>query len=266
MDRAVAAQDLPAVVVPLAVGRRLLVGPDHLAVRRDPVLAHHGEVARELVEHALGGCCDEAPGVAVETGDLLALDERRRIVVGGDRRAADLRCPLAAQLRHHVAVLVPDLPAEIAGIARAGPVPRRLGVEHQRLPAPACERERGGKPDVPRPHDHRLGLARRRGPRRLRPRRQVPPIRRGLEIGRQHVVRHRTLQASVRDTVPRPEYVKLGGNHQGRNERPHAYPLPDQTRSASRRTDNAIYNSAWSEPLRRLSNLYSLIAEPNYTS
>ena len=88
--------------------------------------------------------------------------------MGGDRRAADLSGALAPELRHHLAVLVPDLTAEIAGVARAGPVPCGLGIEDHHVAAVARERERGGKPDVARAHNHRLRL-------RRRPRRPLPP-------------------------------------------------------------------------------------------
>ena len=137
----------------------------------------------------LDGAAMKAPGVAVEAGDLLALDQGGREVVGGDRRAADLGGPRAPELGHHVAVLVPDLAAEIAGVPGAGAVACGLGIEDHRLTAPAREGERGGKPDVARAHDHHLSLSRRRLVRDIRPRREIPPIGRGLEIRRQHVPR-----------------------------------------------------------------------------
>ena len=119
--------------------------------------------------------------------------------MGGDRRAADLSRALPPELRHHLAVLVPDLTAEIAGVARAGPVPCGLGIEDHHVAAVARERERGGKPDVARAHNHRLRLRRRPGVRCLRARRQVPPIGRRLEIRRQHIAaRHRTLRPLAR--------------------------------------------------------------------
>ena len=211
VDRAVAAQDLAAVVAPFAVGRGCCLGLDHLRVHRDPVLPHHGEVVREAVEHALGGRRDEAPGVAIEAGDLLLLDQGRRVVMGGDRRAADLSGALPPELRHHLAVLVPDLAAEIAGVAGAGPVPCGLSIEHHRLPAPPRQSERGGKPHVPGAHDHRLRFRRRHGLLWLRPRREVPPVWRRLEIRRHHIApRHRTLRTSASSKLGEARLCRSG--------------------------------------------------------
>ena len=151
VDGAVAAQDLAAVVAPFAVGRGHRLGLDHLRIHRDPVFAHHGEVVREAVENALGRRRDEAPGVTLEAGDLLLLDQGGRIVMGGDRRAANLSRALPPELRHHLAVLVPDLAAEIAGIARAGAVPCGLGIEHHRPPPRRASVSAAERPTFPAP-------------------------------------------------------------------------------------------------------------------
>ena len=181
MDHAVAAQDLAAVIAPRAVGGRRRVGVHHLRIHRNAVVPHHGEVLRQPVEHAPGRRRDEAAGVAIEAGDLLPLDQGDRMVVGGDRRAADLRRPLPPELGHHLAILVPDLAPQIAGIAGAGAVPGGLGIEHHHAPPPAHQRKRGGKPHIAGAHDHHLGL--RRGPLvgHIGARRQVPPVGGGFE-------------------------------------------------------------------------------------
>ena len=103
------------------------------------------------------------------------------MVVRGDRRAADLRRPLAPELRHHLAILVPDLAPEIAGIAGAGAVAGGLGIEDHRVPPPAHQRKRGGKPHIAGAHDHHLGLRRRPLVRHVGARRQVPPVGGGAE-------------------------------------------------------------------------------------
>ena len=127
------------------------------------------------------------------------------MVVRGDRRAADLRRPLAPELRHHLAILAPDLAPEIAGIAGAGAVPGGLGIEHHHAPPPAHQRKRGGKPHIAGPHDHHLSLRRRPLVGHVGAGRQVPPVGGGPKIRRQHVARHRPLRPlSGRRARPEP--------------------------------------------------------------
>ena len=132
--------------------------------------------------------------------------------MGGDRRAANLSRALPPELRHHLAILVPDLTAEIAGIAGAGAVP--CGPRH-RGPPRRCPRRASvsaaESPTLPAPtitvSASAGGPASDGSGRGAR----SQPVWRGLEVGRQHLARHRTLRA-MGATVPQPGRPRLSGS------------------------------------------------------